>query len=181
MWIATVSGIPLDFNWDKFSAEGSLTNDLSSNTPEDDLPVADFAVGNPSDNLLSNNFPDDSNPDIFSQVREKSDVDTFRQLPDEPTVEPHVEPSVEPPVEPPVQPPAEPSGQSLDDSTLGLFGDSSDSDTSISVSKNPATLTPSCANFFGLACCMSGSGNSDSSMHDVSGCSGRMRLISPVL
>lgn len=176
--IATVSGMAVDFYQDDYHVEGFLPNDLpmdspGSNIPVDstgnNIPVDNLAVDNHSDDLPTYGFPDDSNLDAFSSMRDKSDIGTFSPLPDEPT--------------------NDPAGQSLDSPTISLIGDSSIPDTLIpgdsnfadSEFDNSATLSSSCGRFFGLACCTGGSdqlsgvrSGESVPLQNIPGCSGRM-------
>ena len=49
IWIATVSGIALDFSADELNVEGFLPNNLFVDSFGSDLPMDDSAVNNVSD------------------------------------------------------------------------------------------------------------------------------------
>lgn len=108
--IATVGGIPLDFDQDEYHVEGFLTNDLT---------VDSSGVDDYSNDLSTYGLPDDSNSDAFSYIRDKSDFNSFSPLPDEPSKEPINEPT------------NDSTGQSSDPPITNLIGESSISYTLI--------------------------------------------------
>ena len=98
--IITVSGIPVDFDQDEYHFEGFLPNDLIVDSLGNNLPVDNSGVDGYSYEFPTYVFPDTLNPDPFSYMRDKSDVDSFNALPDEPTNEPTYKPAREPTREP---------------------------------------------------------------------------------
>ena len=173
--IATVTGSPVDFDQGEYSVEGFIPNDL---------PVDDTGMGSSSNELPTYVYPDSLNPDSLGEMRDKADIDSFRPLADEPITETTDKPTQEPN--------NDPNSQLSDQPIINLIGESSSfyiliSKYSNSVDlefDNSATLSSSCNQFFGLACCTGGSYElinieSDEPLHlqDVSGCSARMRSI----
>lgn len=171
---ATVGGIPVDWDEGEFRVEGFLPNDTPVDSNANDLPPYVY--------------PADLNPDPLNRMRDEANVDSFRPIADEPNIE-----TTNPPAKEPNNEPTNDANSQLSDSPLtNLIGKSPipyililgvgililyDSDYD-----NSVTLSSSCNQFFGLACCTGNSYEainvaSGEALHlqDVSGCTPRRR------
>lgn len=106
-WIATVGGIPLDWDEGEYSVEGFISNDLPIDNNSNDLPPYVY--------------PADLNPDPIGEIRDKADVNSFRPIADEPNIETTNPPSREPTNEPT----NDSNSQSSDQPLTNLIGKSS--------------------------------------------------------
>ena len=80
--IATVGGIPVDWDEGEYTVEGFLPNDTPVDSNANDLPPYVY--------------PADLNPDPLNEMRDKANVDSFRPIADEPNIETTNPPTKEP-------------------------------------------------------------------------------------
>lgn len=77
----------MDFDEGEYSVEGFIPNDL---------PIDDTGMGGSSNEVPTYVYPGSLNPDSLGEMRDRADVDSFRPLADEPSIETTDKPTQEP-------------------------------------------------------------------------------------